>query len=105
MPSLLQMGDRMASAYGIENRCPYLDKRIIEFAFSLPSYEKIDGYYQKKPLRNLLIKKKLFLTAKKEKKGLVFNLNKWHNKKDLFRAKYFETINKIWKNLNYQKKN
>ena len=36
MPSLLQMGDRMASAFGIENRCPYLDKRLIEFAFSLP---------------------------------------------------------------------
>mgnify|MGYP001253549567 CR=1 FL=1 len=64
-----------------------------------------DGYYQKKPLRNLLIKKKLFLPAKKEKKGLVFNFNKWHNKKDLFRAKYFKTINKIWKKSNSQKKN
>jgi len=105
MPSLLQMGDRMASAYGIENRCPYLDKRIIQFAFSLPSYEKIDGYYQKKPLRNLLIKRKLFLPAKKEKKGLVFNFNKWHNKKDLFRTKYFKTMNKIWKKSNSQKKN
>ena len=34
MPSLLQMGDRMASAYSLENRCPFLDKRIIEFGFS-----------------------------------------------------------------------
>ena len=31
---LLRMGDRMAAAFGMENRCPYLDKRIIEFAFS-----------------------------------------------------------------------
>ena len=23
MPSLLQMGDRMSSAFGIENRCPF----------------------------------------------------------------------------------
>ena len=28
MPSLLQMGDRMSSAFGIENRCPFLDKDI-----------------------------------------------------------------------------
>ena len=25
MPSLLQMGDRMSSAFSIENRCPFLD--------------------------------------------------------------------------------
>jgi len=104
MPSLLQMGDRMASAFGIENRCPYLDKRLIEFAFSLPPEEKIDNFFQKKPLRNLLIKKKLFAPAYKEKKGLVFNFKKWHSKKDLFREKYFNTINKIWMNSNHQTK-
>ena len=32
---LLRMGDRMSSAHGIENRCPFLDKRIIQFSFSL----------------------------------------------------------------------
>ncbi len=44
MPSLLQMGDRMSSAFGLENRCPYLDKRIIEFGFSLPHNLKINQY-------------------------------------------------------------
>ena len=29
MPSLLQMGDRMSSSFGVENRCPYLDKSLI----------------------------------------------------------------------------
>lgn len=97
MPSLLQMGDRMASAFGIENRCPYLDKRLIEFAFSLPSEEKIDNFYQKKLLRNMLLKKGLYKLACVEKKGLIFNFKNWHNKKDQSRIKYFKLLNKTWK--------
>jgi len=30
MRELLRMGDRLAGAWGIENRCPFLDRRIIE---------------------------------------------------------------------------
>ena len=67
MPSLLQMGDRMASAFGIENRCPYLDKRLIEFAFNLPPDEKINNYFQK-PFRNLLLNKGLINLLQKRKK-------------------------------------
>ena len=54
MQELLRMGDRMAGAWGVENRCPFLDKRIIEFAFSLPPESKIDGFTTKKILRNVL---------------------------------------------------
>lgn len=32
---LLQMADRMCMANSIENRCPFLDHRIVEFAFAL----------------------------------------------------------------------
>ena len=32
---LLQMADRMCMAHGVENRCPFLDHRLVEFAFSL----------------------------------------------------------------------
>ena len=39
--SLLQMEDRTAAAFGLENRSPFLDHRIIEFAFSIPSDLKI----------------------------------------------------------------
>ena len=56
MPSLLQMGDRMASSFGIENRCPFLDKRIIEFGFNLPYNLKINGFSQKVILRQLGLK-------------------------------------------------
>ncbi len=32
---LLQMLDRMTMAHGVEGRCPFLDHRLVEFAFSL----------------------------------------------------------------------
>jgi len=32
---LLQMADRMTMAHGVEGRCPFLDHRVVEFAFSL----------------------------------------------------------------------
>lgn len=32
---LLQMADRMCMAHAVENRCPFLDHRLVEFAFSL----------------------------------------------------------------------
>src|SRR3990167_801914 len=56
MRGLLRMGDRMASAHGIENRCPFLDRRIIEFAFSLPPELKISGFDLKVILNKLLKK-------------------------------------------------
>ena len=41
--SLLQMQDRSAAAFGLENRTPFLDPRIIEFAFSLSADLKIQA--------------------------------------------------------------
>jgi len=35
--------DKMTMAYGIEERAPFLDYRLTEFAFSLPGYEKIQN--------------------------------------------------------------
>jgi asparagine synthase (glutamine-hydrolysing) len=98
MPSLLQMGDRMSSAFGIENRCPYLDKRIIEFGFSLPPEYKINNLLLKIPLRDLLRKKGILKPLNMEKKGLIFNFKSWYNENDLFREKYFKIIFNKWKN-------
>ena len=52
------MGDRMAGAHGIENRCPFLDRHIIDFAFSLPHN------FENKKFRTKNITEKTF---KKEK--------------------------------------
>jgi len=104
MPSLLQMGDRMAGAHGIENRCPFLDKDIIDFAFSLPHNLKIRNLEQKILIRRLLKKKKLFEPLRMEKKGLTITFNKWFKISDWSRDYYFNMLKKNWSN-SYKLKN
>ena len=41
LPSLLQYGDRMSMAFSIECRVPFLDHRLVEFAFALDDEDKI----------------------------------------------------------------
>lgn len=98
MPSLLQMGDRMASAFGIENRCPFLDRRIIEFAFSLPPEMKIRGLEQKWILRRVLEKRGLIEPLKKEKKGLTIIFNQWLGTDNWDRSLYFQLLKDKWFN-------
>ena len=100
MPSLLQMGDRMASSHGIENRCPFLDKNIIEFAFSLPPHLKIHDLQQKILIRRLLKKYKKKSALEIEKKGLTITFNKWFKISDWSRDYYFNMLNKNWQKSN-----
>mgnify|MGYP001256044975 CR=1 FL=1 len=94
MPSLLQMGDRMSSSFSLENRCPFLDKRIIEFGFSLPYNFKINHLSQKNLLRKIAIKKGLSKSSKMEKKGLIIVYNKWTKQNDWNRSNYFNFLKK-----------
>jgi asparagine synthase (glutamine-hydrolysing) len=43
LPSLLRYEDRNSMAHSIETRLPFLDYRLVEFAFSLPDDQKLDG--------------------------------------------------------------
>ena len=97
MPSLLQMGDRMSGAHGIENRCPFLDKNIIEFAFSLPNHLKIKNLNQKLLIKNLLEKKKIFNPLSFQKKGLTITFNKWFKISDWSRDYYLKMLMDKWK--------
>ncbi len=99
MPSLLQMGDRMAGAFGLENRCPFLDRRVIEFGFSLPPELKINGLDQKVILRKILAKKGIHTPLYAEKKGLSIVFNEWFNRKDWDRSAYFNFLRKKWERL------
>ena len=81
--TLLRIGDRMASAWGIENRCPFLDRRVIEFALALPMKYKIDGFNTKIILKELL-KKRLPSYEIKEKEGFYVKVNDWIGSKDGF---------------------
>ncbi len=96
MQGLLRMGDRMASAFGIENRCPFLDRRIIEFAFSLSPELKAKGFDTKIILRRLLEKRKPDYKTE-EKHGLYCSVNKWLGVEDrMNKAEYLMKQQEIW---------
>ena len=52
LQSLLRHEDRNSMAFSIEARVPFLDHRLVEFAFSLPSHFKIRDGYTKRVLRD-----------------------------------------------------
>jgi asparagine synthase (glutamine-hydrolysing) len=97
MPSLLQMGDRMSSSHSLENRCPFLDKNIIEFGFNLPPDYKIKNLEQKIMLRKIAKNKGLTSALNMEKKGLVVVFNEWFNKTKWNRSHYFEYLKSVTK--------
>lgn len=102
--TLLRQNDRMASAFGLENRTPFLDRRIIEFAFSLPPELKIEGLETKILLRQLL-KRRNPKYKDIEKKGLYCSVPSWLGEKDrLSKKKYMALQEKIWKRLTSQSK-
>jgi asparagine synthetase B (glutamine-hydrolysing) len=54
LPSLLRYEDRSSMAFAIETRLPFLDYRLVEFAFSLPDTERLDGTTTKAIARRAL---------------------------------------------------
>ena len=54
LPSLLRYEDRNSMAFGIETRLPFLDYRMVEFAFSLSDTERLDGATTKAIARRAL---------------------------------------------------
>ncbi len=54
LPRVLRFNDRMSMAFSRELRVPYLDHRIVEFAFSIPTSQKIKEGVNKVVLRNAM---------------------------------------------------
>lgn len=54
VPAILHEDDLNAMYYSIENRSPFLDRRLAEFCFSIPSRHLIQDAYSKYPLRRAL---------------------------------------------------
>ena len=101
----MQVGDRVAGGLGIENRCPFLDRRLIEFGFSLPPEYKIDTLESKALLRKVAEKRGLIEPLRMEKRGMSVLYNKWRGQSGWDRAHYFEFLTTTWhKNQSNKKK-
>lgn len=76
----LMYDDRAAMSFGIENRAPFLDYRIVEFAFSLPSDLKININQNKAVVRDYARKNKIVdedILNRKDKMGFVSPQEIW----------------------------
>jgi asparagine synthase (glutamine-hydrolysing) len=54
LPSILNQYDRASMASGVECRMPFMDYRIVEFVFSLPTTSKVGGGFTKRVLREAM---------------------------------------------------
>jgi len=103
---LLMKPDKMCMAHGIEARVPYLDYRLVEYSFSIPSSLKLRNnttkYILKKALRNYLPKEVLH----RKKQPFHMPLDEWFSRglKDYFFELLNEPINSKLFDKNYIKK-
>ena len=74
---MLTKCDRMTMINGIEGRVPFLDHRLVELAFSIPSSFKKNNDFGKLPLRKILAKKLGSELAYRKKTGFNAPLKKW----------------------------
>ena len=78
MQVLLQMADRLCMAFSIENRAPFLDYRLVQFGFSMPSKYKIRNGVTKWALKE--VAKKFIpkeIVERIDKRGFSAPVNKW----------------------------
>jgi asparagine synthase (glutamine-hydrolysing) len=74
---LLMKADKMTMAASQELRVPFLDHRLVEFAFSLSPKEKINGDSTKHLLRKIAAEILPQEIIKREKKGFPVPINHW----------------------------
>lgn len=79
---LLFLTDRITMANSIEGRVPYIDKELVNFAFSLPSCLKIKNKTTKYILKRVAKKYLRDEIINREKHGFAVPIDKWL-KKDL----------------------
>jgi asparagine synthase (glutamine-hydrolysing) len=77
----LVKADRMGMACGLELRCPFLDHRMVELAFSIPGDERIAGGITKRPLREMLASE-LPVAAARPKRMFGVPLREWFRSSD-----------------------
>lgn len=92
LPYLLHFGDAISMGHSMESRLPFLDHRLVEFAFSLPFHEKIHGRESKFILRQSLKTELSPATlSRKRKVGFSTPIRQWM--KPIFRTELVPLLN------------
>ncbi len=83
VPIILKHDDLNSMFYSVENRSPYLDRNLLNFAYTIPPHHLISDGYQKKILRdagkNILIDE---IRLNRQKKGFNASIGSVINFKD-----------------------
>jgi asparagine synthase (glutamine-hydrolysing) len=80
LPTLMRNFDRMSMAHGVEVRSPFLDWRLVTFAFSLPEALKSDAEYSKLIAREAMRgRMPEAIRSSKIKKGFSSQMPEWLN--------------------------
>jgi len=93
-PCLLKYEDRNSMAFSIETRIPFMDYRIVEFLYSLPTKYKIRNGYTKAILRDAMIDIIPDKIRKRiSKLGFATPQNEWmNNELKSYFLQYFKTM-------------
>ncbi len=76
---LLPKIDRMSMLHGLEVRCPFLDKELIEFAFRLPTHFKLTTWKGKRILKDAYREELGSQIVDRPKKGFAFPIETFVN--------------------------
>jgi len=77
LPRVLRMNDRLSMAFSRELREPYLDHRLVEFAFRLPGHQKIRAGQGKFLLRSAMAGRLPDSVAAAKKRAVVTPQREW----------------------------
>lgn len=68
--------DKMSSAFGLEQRVPFLDHELVEFCFALPMKKKLHWWNEKKILKEIMMRE-LPEISKRRKHGFNVPIDYW----------------------------
>lgn len=77
LPVYLKSDDRDGMAFSIESRHPFLDYRLVDFAFTLPDDYKIKDGWQKSIIRESITEMPIEIRYRKDKKGFTTPQDYW----------------------------
>lgn len=83
--------DKMSTAYGLEERVPYMDHRIVSFGLNLPTKLKLFGWSEKYLLKKSFSKFLPKTIVKRGKRGYNAPMGDWF--KNVLRYRFIDLIN------------